>query len=85
MYVESIPEVIDDSKLYISETYGHITHKCLCGCGLKVEIPIQPEWTDGWQLIKHDDGRISITPSISNYQFPCKSHYIITKNVANLI
>lgn len=85
IYVEYVPEILEPNKLYISETYRTIVHSCLCGCGEKVVTPIsQP---DDWKLIKHDnDGtKISMVPSIGNYSFDCKSHYIITKNIANFV
>lgn len=84
VFVEGyMPEKLEDNKLYISEQYGCATHNCLCGCGRKTHTPLDGPL--GWNLIKHDNGKVSLTPSISNYQFPCKSHYIITKNVANFV
>ena len=74
-------ETMEEAKIYISEQYGVTIHKCLCGCGEKTVLPIDP--IHGWQLIKDCAGKISFTPSIGNYQLPCKSHYIITKNIAN--
>jgi hypothetical protein len=38
----------------------------------------------GWHMTEKD-GKVSFTPSIGNYQLPCKSHYIITKNKANFV
>ena len=72
----------EQNKIYISEQYKSALHLCLCGCGEKVSTPI----TEGmWNLIKENNGSISLTPSIGNYQFNCKSHYIITKNKANFV
>lgn len=79
-------ETMEEFKIYISEKYGTAIHKCLCGCGSKVVLPIDCiiEGHDyGWQLIKEVNETVSFTPSVGNYQLPCKSHYIITKNVAN--
>lgn len=83
VFVEFIPNVLDDNKLYISEEYGVCVHNCLCGCGEKTVLPIDP--VHGWNLIKENNGKISFTPSVGNYQLPCKSHYIITNNVANFV
>lgn len=81
IFVEFIPFELEDGKLYISEEYGVAIHLCLCGCQEKTVTPLQHgEWT----LIK-DGEKISLTPSIANYQMPCKSHYVITKNVANFV
>jgi hypothetical protein len=82
IYVKHIPEILEPNKVYISEEYGVSIHSCLCGCGNKVVLPFGT-WTNSWQLEKHENGKISFTPSIGNYQLPCRSHYIITKNVAN--
>lgn len=81
VFVENIPENIEDNKLYISEEYKTAIHNCLCGCGLKTITPL----TGGrfWDLVKEPNGTISLIGSVGNYSFPCNSHYIITKNVAN--
>lgn len=73
-------EKMEEGKIYISEEYEITIHKCLCGCGEKTVLPIDP--IHGWNLIKNNN-KISFTPSVGNYQLPCKSHYIITNNVAN--
>jgi len=82
IFVKCIPETLEDNNIYISEEYKISIHKCLCGCG---EISAMPIDEDGWKLIKNNDGTISFTPSIGNFQFPCKSHYIITNNIANFV
>jgi len=76
-------ETMEECKIYISEEYGTVIHKCLCGCGEKTVLPIDP--VHGWNLIKENNGKVSFTPSVGNYQLPCKSHYIITNNVANFV
>lgn len=83
VFVKFIPDNIEQGKLYISEEYGTAIHLCLCGCGLETVTPIRGRYS--WELIKHKDGKISLTPSIGNYRFSCKSHYILTKNIANFI
>jgi len=70
------------NHIYISEKYKSANHLCLCGCGNLVILPI---YNDGWKLIKEGNGKVSFTPSVGNYQIKCKSHYIITNNVANFV
>lgn len=82
VYVQYIPDALDKNKVYISEEYAVSVHSCLCGCGEKTVLPLGK---NEWNLIKNDNGKISFTPSIGNYQLPCKSHYIITNNVANFV
>ena len=62
--------------LYISIDYCTAVHKCVCGCGNEVVTPISP--TD-WEL-RFDGKTISLSPSIGNWSFECKSHYFITRN-----
>src|SRR6185312_8299686 len=75
-FVGFIPDVLEDGTLYISIEYCTAIHKCICGCGNEVVTPISP--TD-WQLTFYGDS-VSLSPSIGNWSFPCKSHYWIVKN-----
>jgi len=75
-FVESFPDKLEHGVLYVSMAYATATHRCACGCGNEVVTPLSP--TD-WQL--HFDGvGISLTPSIGNWSFPCRSHYFIQRN-----
>jgi hypothetical protein len=79
---------MEEHHVYISEHFGVALHRCLCGCGVETVMPLDCiiDGKDlGWHMIKESNGTISFTPSIANYQFPCKSHYIITKNIANFV
>jgi hypothetical protein len=75
-FVDFIPNVLEDGKVYISVKYATAVHKCCCGCGREVVAPLSP--TD-WRLI-FDGQTISLDPSIGNWSFPCQSHYWITRN-----
>ena len=83
VFVEYIPDFAEmrDHKIYISERFNTSIHKCLCGCGHKVVLPFGDKW---WNM-ERKNGKITISPSIGNYNFPCQSHYIITNNIANFI
>lgn len=76
-FVKNIPEHIENGVIYISMDYSMAIHKCCCGCGNEVVTPFSP--TD-WKLI-FDGETISLNPSIGNWNFPCKSHYMITNNI----
>lgn len=82
VFVEYIPDILEYGKVYISEEYGCAIHKCLCGCGRKTVMPLG---NGGWNLIKENNETVSFTPSVGNFNFDCKSHYIMTKNVANFV
>lgn len=81
-YVEFIPESSEmkENVIYISKKYETASHLCLCGCGNLTITPTEYNW---WTIT--GDDIITITPSIGNYSFDCKSHYIITKNKANFV
>jgi len=75
-----IPEDMEFGKFYYSEKYKVANHLCVCGCGMKAPIPICPgEW---W--ITEKNGKFSVNPSLA-HRFGCKSHYIITNSVANIV
>lgn len=76
-FVEFIPKQLDQGVLYISLKYRTATHMCCCGCGTKIVTPLTP--TD-WQLTEKD-GRVSLWPSVGNWNHSCQSHYIINKNM----
>ncbi|MBO2634965.1 hypothetical protein I6M48_21060 [Shewanella algae] len=76
VFVEFIPENIEQGKLYISETYKTAIHKCCCGCGEEVVTPLSPA---DWQL-KKGVNTVSLYPSIGNWNYECKSHYFISNN-----
>jgi len=76
VFVDSIPEELNEGVMYISETHNIIVHRCCCGCGLEVVTPLSPV---DWQLRKNGQ-TISIKPSIGNWNYPCKSHYWIINN-----
>jgi len=76
IFVEFIPENIEDGKLYISEVYQTAIHKCCCGCREEVVTPLSPA---DWQLRKVGQ-KVSLRPSIGNWNYRCKSHYFITEN-----
>lgn len=72
-YVEYIPAKLEPGALYISKKYKTASHLCCCGCGLKVVTPLNPAQ---WKLTDHGQ-TVSLSPSIGNWSFPCKSHYIV--------
>jgi len=75
-FVTQIPERLEDGVLYISAEYSTAAHRCMCGCGKEVVTPLTP--TD-WSL-SYDGDTVSLSPSIGNWSFPCRSHYWIRRN-----
>ena len=75
-FVEFIPDHVEDGMLYISERFRTCSHNCCCGCGEEVVLPLSPT---EWQLSRDGDA-VSIWPSVGNWDYACKSHYVIRWN-----
>jgi len=75
-FVDFIPEKLEDGILYVSVNHCVAVHKCVCGCGNEVVTPIA---LSGWRLL-FDGETISLSPSIGNWNFECRSHYWIRNN-----
>lgn len=72
-FVERIPSALEDGVLYISLEYGTILHNCACGCGLEVNTPLgRTDWA-----LTYNGETVSLWPSVGNWSFPCRSHYVI--------
>ena len=78
LFVDSIPATLQDGVLYVCIKHHIVSHLCACGCGQRIDTPIDP---DEWRLT-YDGESISLWPSIGNYDIPCHSHYFITSNNA---
>ena len=76
VFVDFIPEILEEGFIYISKRYFTAAHLCCCGCGLEVITPLNPA---KWQLTEKN-GVVSLYPSIGNWSFPCQSHYWIRNN-----
>ena len=75
-FVEFMPKGLDEGVLYVSMTYATASHRCFCGCGMKVVTPLSPS---DWR-ITFDGDSLSLRPSIGNWSYPCRSHYILRGN-----
>jgi hypothetical protein len=75
-FVTFVPDELEYGVLYVTVEYRTAVHLCVCGCGNKVVTPLSP--TD-WTLI-FDGKSVTLSPSIGNWSFKCKSHYWIRKD-----
>ena len=75
-FVEFIPEMLEDGVLYIAMEYQMVAHRCCCGCGSPVYLPLSPTQ---WRLI-FDGESIWMEPSVGSWSLPCRSHYWIRGN-----
>ena len=75
-FVDAIPEHLAQGVLYICEKYSTTSHLCACGCGKEVALQLSPA---RWQL-RRNGSTVTLHPSVGNWDFPCRSHYLIQKN-----
>lgn len=75
-FVEFMPQELNEGVLYISMEYATVIHLCACGCGYKVVTPLSP---DDWNLTFNGES-VSLSPSIGNWNFECRSHYWVIRN-----
>ena len=73
VFVQSVPERLDEGVLYVSLPFTTALHLCACGCGSEVVTPLSPR---SWSMT-FDGESVSLRPSIGNWNFPCRSHYWI--------
>lgn len=75
-FVEVIPDNLKDGTLYISLEHSTAIHLCCCGCGREVVTPIGKA---NWMLYRAESV-VTLSPSIGNWNLPCRSHYFIRRN-----
>ncbi len=78
-FVEHVPETLEPGLLYVSLEHGAMVHLCACGCGHEVSLPLSPI---DWKL-SYDGENVSLWPSVGNWSFPCRSHYLIDGGQVN--
>ena len=77
-FVDSIPISLQKGVIYVCIKHKNVAHLCACGCNHRIDTPLDPE---EWKLT-YDGEKISLWPSIGNWDVPCRSHYFITRDKA---
>lgn len=75
-FVDEAPERLEAGILYVSVKYRTTLHLCCCGCDNQVTLPLRPS---AWSLT-YDGSTITLSPSVGNWSFPCRSHYWIRQS-----
>ena len=85
VYLQFLPpqNAMQEGILYISKRFQVAKHLCACGCMSDTVTPFEHQGETmtlpGWKFTDND-GLVTLSPSIGNAQFPCKSHYWIQNN-----
>ena len=75
-FVDIIPDQLEEGILYICDRYNIAIHQCCCGCGEEVVTPLtSADWS-----VRKEGKNVSLSPSIGNWSFACRSHYWIHRN-----
>lgn len=72
-FVHRIPHKLENGVLYVCLECNAVLHKCACGCGEEISTPIG---NGGWTFFYDGEG-VTLSPSIGNWSYPCRSHYFI--------
>jgi hypothetical protein len=75
-FTDEAPDQLEAGILYVSMPYRTTLHLCCCGCDNQVALPLRPT---AWKLT-YDGDTITMSPSVGNWSFPCRSHYWIRNN-----
>lgn len=79
VHAEELPEVLDPAAVYV---LGEGTHRwivsmiCPCGCKATLQMSLLADARPKWKLIEHDDGTISLHPSVWRTE-GCRSHFFL--------
>lgn len=73
-FVDQLPVHPTAGVIYVSIEFATTMHLCCCGCGGNVVLPLRP---GAWQLT-YDGVNVSMWPSVGNWSFACRSHYVIS-------
>lgn len=83
VHLETMPDngMMDYGKIYVSLKFELAIHLCACGwCTRQTVTPFYneafPVGNRGWQY-SETDGKVTLAPSIGNWNMPCKSHYYV--------
>ena len=76
-FVDEIPGEISEGYLYLCLPYNAVIHKCACGCGEIISTPLDKK--HGW-VMQYDGEEVTLSPSIGNGSYKCRSHYFIRGN-----
>jgi hypothetical protein len=80
VFVKFMPPELEQGVLYVSEEFELAIHLCACGwCKQKTVTPFHDPNSD-WKYTRDAQDRITLHPSIGNFQMPCKSHYWVREN-----
>lgn len=83
VYVDDKPETLDPKSIYLvgeNEYLWFVMLLCPCGCSSVIHLNLLPEVKPYWKVEKHEDGTVSLSPSVWSKR-DCGSHYFIRQGL----
>jgi len=71
--VDRFPKNIEEGELYWSREFEMCAHRCACGCGDVVKLPVDAA---NYEILLAQGGP-TLQPSVGNWGV-CNAHYLIT-------
>ena len=82
-WVEDLPDLPRDRTVYIIGGREHPFHAAIVcprsACRQVIHLDISHQVSRRWRMTEHEDGRISLAPSVHVTDLPCKCHYWMRK------
>lgn len=83
VHVEELPAALDLTSVYVlgeGEYRWFVAMACPCGCGATVQISLLNDAKPRWNLSEHEDGTISVSPSVWRKE-GCCSHFFVRRGL----
>jgi hypothetical protein len=77
--VGDLPDALDSKIVYLVGEGAYLWFAamlCPCRCGETLHMSLLPDGRPKWELIWHDDGTISLRPSVWRTK-GCRSHFFL--------
>jgi len=82
-WVEDLPDSPMRNTVYIIGGREHPFYAAVVcprkKCRKVIHLGISPESSERWKMTEHNDGTISLSPSVAVIDSPCKCHYVFRK------
>jgi hypothetical protein len=79
VHLEELPDVLDPGNVYVlgeGQYLWFVAMLCPCGCKETLQMSLLNEAKPRWSLIEHDDGTITLYPSVWR-KIGCRSHFFL--------
>jgi hypothetical protein len=80
-YHEELPDDLRPGVVYVlgeNRFRWSVATLCPCGCGAVLQMSVMQEGRPRWQLHEHEDGTISLHPSVWRKE-GCRSHFFLRR------